>query len=302
MVALTEKKKDILDASLHLFSVNGYNETSMQDIASYCNISKATIYKFFKSKEELLAYIVKYLHEEIINILNEINSNNSLNAKEKFEKKIFLLFSDFLNKKDFAMSLIESNKSFKNTVVEDALDNGKKLFYNWLKNSIYEYFGDSVNSIILDLTCILNGILREFLTALMFDKLIIHDFNKLSVFIVDIIISIHEFHINEKPIIKENCLKFLSENDKFQRDKNILFDKWHNYILKSKNIINLHNLDNKDDVLNSLELLDEEFNKKEDARTFLINALFLYLKKVELLSSEINILQIIWTKLNGRKI
>ncbi|MDO4535248.1 MAG: TetR/AcrR family transcriptional regulator [Clostridium perfringens] len=302
MRALTEKKKDIMDATLHLFSVNGYTETSMQDIASYCNISKATIYKFFKSKEELLAYIVKYLHEETINILNEINSNNSLNSKEKFEKKIFLLFNDFVSKKDFAMSLIESDKSFKNTVVEDAFDNGKKLFYSWLKDAICEYFGDSVNSIILDLTCVLNGILREFITASMFDKLIIDDFNKLSTFIVDSLIAVHEFHINEEPIIKENCLKFLSENDKFERDKNILFDKWHNFILKSKNIINLHDLDNKDDILNSLELLDEEFNKKEDARYFLVNALFLYLKNVELLSSEINILQIIWTKLNGRKI
>ena len=302
MIALTEKKKDIMDTALNLFSVNGYSETSMQDIASHCNISKATIYKFFKSKEELLAYIVKYLHEDTINILNGINANTSLNAKEKFEQKIFLLFSTFVNKKDFAISLIESDKSFKNTVVEDAFDNGKKLFYGWIKDSIFEYFGDSVNSIILDLTCILNGMLREFFTASMFEKLIIDDFNELSTFIVDVIISVYEFHINEQPIIKENCLKFLSENDKFERDKNVLFDKWHNFILKSKNIINLHDLDNKDDILNSLKLLDEEFNKKENARIFLINALFLYLKKIDILSSEINILQIIWTKLTGRKI
>lgn len=302
MVTLTEKKKDIMDTALHLFSINGYNETSMQDIASHCNISKATIYKYFKSKEELLAYIVKYLHEDTINILNEINSNNSLNAKEKFEQKIFLLFSTFINKKDFALSLMESDKSFKNTIVEEAFDNGKKLFYGWIKDAIYEYFGDSVNLIILDLVCILNGLLREFFTASMFEKLIINDFNELSTFIVNTIISVYEFHIDEKPIIKENCLKFLSENDKFERDKSVLFDKWHNFILKSKNIISLHDLDNKDDVLNSLELLDQEFNKKENARVFLINALFLYLKEVELLSSEINILQIIWTKLNGRKI
>ena len=72
------------------------------------------------------------------------------------------------------------------------------------------------------------------------------------------------------------------------------------YTSKSKNIIHLHDLDNKEDILNSLELLDEEFNKKENSRDFLINALFLYLGNVELLSSEINILQIIWTKLNRR--
>lgn len=300
MVAFSEKKKLILDASLHLFSLNGYNETSMQDIASYCNISKATIYKFFKSKEELLAYIIKYLHEETINILNEINSNNSLNAKEKFEKKVFLLFISFINKKDFAMSLIESDKTFKNTVVEDAFNNGKKLFYNWIKDAIFEYLGDSVNPIILDLTCILNGILKEFFTATMFEYLIIDDFNELSRFIVNSITAIYEFHIKEKPLVTEKRMKFLSEDKNFRRDVNVLFDKWNNFILKSKKIINLHELDNKDNVLNSLELLDSEFKKQENARNFLMDALFTYLKNVEVLNSEINILQIIWTKLNGR--
>lgn len=302
MININEKKKDIMDASLHLFSVNGYNETSMQDIASYCNISKATIYKFFKSKEDLLAYIVNYLHEETINILNEINTNTSLNSKEKFEQKIYLLFTTFINKKDFALSLMESDKSFKNTVVEDAFNNGKKLFYGWIKDSIYEYFGDSVNPILLDLVCILNGILREFFTASILDYLIIDDFNELSTFIVNTIISIYEFHINEKPIVTKNCMRFLAEDTKFERDINVLFDKWDNFISASKKIIDLHNLSNKNDILNSLELLDEEFKKQENSRTFLMDALFAYLKNIELLSSEINILQIIWTKLNGRKI
>ena len=61
-----------------------------------------------------------------------------------------------------------------------------------------------------------------------FDKLIIDDFNELSIFIVNVIISIYEFHINEKPIIKENCLKFLSTNNKFKRDENILWS----YVIK----------------------------------------------------------------------
>lgn len=300
MININEKKKDIMHASLHLFSVNGYNETSMQDIATYCNISKATIYKFFKSKEDLLAYIVKYLHEETINILNEINTNTSLNSKEKFEQKVYLLFTTFINKKDFALSLMESDKSFKNTVVEDAFNNGKKLFYSWIKDSIYEYFGDSVNPIILDLVCILNGILREFFTASILDYLIIDNFNELSTFIVNTIISIYEFHINEKPIVTKNSMRFLAEDTKFERDVNVLLDKWDNFISASKKIINLHNLNNKNDILNSLELLDEEFKKQENARTFLMDALFGYLKNVELLSSEINILQIIWTKINGR--
>lgn len=302
MIALIEKKKDIMDVALNLFSINGYTETSMQDIASHCNVSKATIYKFFNSKEELLAYIINYLFEETINILNKINANTSLNSKEKFEKKIFLLLTNFGNRKNFAMSLLESNKTFKNTVVEDAFNNGKKLFYRWLKNSISEYFNDSDNLINLDLTCVLNGIIREFFTICIFDDVVVDDFYELSTFIVNCIISIHDFHIIEKPILKENSMKFLSEDEEFKRDINVLFDKWDNFILKSKKIVNLHNINNKDDVLNNLDLLNSEFKKKENARGFLIEALFTYLQNIEVIVPEINILQIIWTKINRRNI
>ena len=51
---LTPKMKDILKASLTLFSEKGYSNTSTKDIARTANVGEGTIFKHFGSKENLL--------------------------------------------------------------------------------------------------------------------------------------------------------------------------------------------------------------------------------------------------------
>lgn len=53
------KRRLILDAALHLFSEKGYDITSTDEIAGLAGVSKATVYSHFKSKEALLAAVVK---------------------------------------------------------------------------------------------------------------------------------------------------------------------------------------------------------------------------------------------------
>lgn len=52
------KKKTLL-AALELFSKYGYNGTSTNQIAEHAGVSQATIFKYFKTKEELLYSIVE---------------------------------------------------------------------------------------------------------------------------------------------------------------------------------------------------------------------------------------------------
>ena len=56
---------NILKASRRLFSRKGYNETHMTDIAKKSNISKATLYNYFPSKESLLIAIVNQMYQEL---------------------------------------------------------------------------------------------------------------------------------------------------------------------------------------------------------------------------------------------
>lgn len=51
-------KERILEEALILFSQSGYMGTSMSDIAARLGVTKAALYKHYKSKQEILDSIV----------------------------------------------------------------------------------------------------------------------------------------------------------------------------------------------------------------------------------------------------
>ncbi|MFC2168302.1 TetR/AcrR family transcriptional regulator [Acidobacteriota bacterium] len=58
-----EKKAQILEASIKVFSKKGLNNTKISDIADEASIGKGTIYEYFKSKDEVFAASF-YFHME----------------------------------------------------------------------------------------------------------------------------------------------------------------------------------------------------------------------------------------------
>ena len=60
---MTDTKQRILQEALKLFSQSGYKGTSMNDIASQLNVTKAALYKHYKSKQEILDSIVEKMNE-----------------------------------------------------------------------------------------------------------------------------------------------------------------------------------------------------------------------------------------------
>lgn len=57
-------KKRILDAAVELFSKKGYDATRVNEIAETANVTKGLIYYYFKSKEEILDYLLQLLFED----------------------------------------------------------------------------------------------------------------------------------------------------------------------------------------------------------------------------------------------
>ena len=87
---IEERKKDILDASLHCFLNFGYAKTSMDDVAKKAGISRPLIYLKFKNKEDLLIGLFDHLMEEPLAIASEIPKSN-LSKKEKLHKLVEVL-------------------------------------------------------------------------------------------------------------------------------------------------------------------------------------------------------------------
>lgn len=76
-----ETKTKIMDAAIKLFSNNGYNKASVEDICTEAGISKGAFYHHFKSKQELfLALLDSWLQA----IDNAIDASKDLSAPETF--------------------------------------------------------------------------------------------------------------------------------------------------------------------------------------------------------------------------
>jgi AcrR family transcriptional regulator len=85
MKTVEETKKEILEASERLFSHYGFNKTTMAEIAKDCNMSAANIYRFYESKEEILAAMSDSFFRQTEDLLREVLRRPGLTAAERLE-------------------------------------------------------------------------------------------------------------------------------------------------------------------------------------------------------------------------
>jgi len=54
-----DKRRQILDGALHIFTARGFDAASMSDIAAAANVSKGTLYVYFEDKEHLFVALIE---------------------------------------------------------------------------------------------------------------------------------------------------------------------------------------------------------------------------------------------------
>ncbi|WP_374166690.1 TetR/AcrR family transcriptional regulator [Arcticibacter sp. MXS-1] len=81
-------RESIIQAAQDLFRKYGYHKTSVNEIAKRAKIAKATIYKYFDSKEVLLHYILMdYISASVDEMIR--NAHNENNPETYLSKLIF---------------------------------------------------------------------------------------------------------------------------------------------------------------------------------------------------------------------
>lgn len=78
---MSATKQLIIDAALELFSVQGFEATSVGQIADAVGIRKSSLYSHFKSKEEILDTLIESLSEEYDNNAPIANSGAEFSAE-----------------------------------------------------------------------------------------------------------------------------------------------------------------------------------------------------------------------------
>jgi len=73
-----DAKERIINAAIQLFSQNGYDATRVNDIATAANVNKALIYYYFKSKQDILDYMVESLLKNAVSLALDFIQENIL--------------------------------------------------------------------------------------------------------------------------------------------------------------------------------------------------------------------------------
>lgn len=98
--SMQEKKDYIARIAGEVFFAKGFKESSLQDVSAKGNLSKAGIYHYFKSKEEMLLYILMKNTQEGIQALEESlarSDGRGLCPEEAF-KELVRSYADYLLK------------------------------------------------------------------------------------------------------------------------------------------------------------------------------------------------------------
>jgi len=79
------RKQYIMKVAQELFKKYGYENTSMDDVAKESEFSKTTLYKYFRSKEQLSIYVYRKIHLEKMAVLREFIDSGKTGAEKLFQ-------------------------------------------------------------------------------------------------------------------------------------------------------------------------------------------------------------------------
>ena len=90
-----ERKKQILDSAMIVFSRKGFHQARMDDIVKQSGLSKGTIYWYFSSKDVIITQILDNLFERELASLGELQ-NEEGSASDRLLKFMRISFNDLL--------------------------------------------------------------------------------------------------------------------------------------------------------------------------------------------------------------
>lgn len=194
------RKAKILDTAIELFRAKGYSAASMQDIAEACGMAKASIYKFFASKEELFTAAFVACHQTLLDRAAALEREGdwlSLSPKEKLRRKVEIQLeytvANHLFMIDFKELPIATNDHF-----IAAWKKKKAALQSWRRELLIEAYGESIEPYVWDIVAIFRGIHLEYLSFVQL-KVIAMPMSELAAFIVDRMDAVIGDMIRTKP-------------------------------------------------------------------------------------------------------
>lgn len=166
-----DKKNQILQTALTLFSAKGAKATSMQEIAEACGISKGSLYLSFKSKEELEQEVYQYCFSVLDEKLTHVDKQKDLPPKERLRRQFAVMFDYVLELREFLfMESLDLLGSGKLPYKACGLQNHDRRLLELLQTRLPEIYGPGITSYVGDMTLLFTGMFGAYMRLLFFSQ------------------------------------------------------------------------------------------------------------------------------------
>lgn len=261
-------KDDVLAAGIQVFREKGYELSSVQDIANACSISKASLYTFFSSKEEIFLQVFTSLQNDFKNNL-ELLRSTKLDPKTQLVRANTLLTQLFST--DY-LTLLASNDPR-----TDAIRLKKDEFGVWLlkvfKDLFIEAYGTKCEPFIWDLLSLWRALNREYTNLLAHGNLDGRSADQAS----DHLIAITDQFVDDMatgkiPIFITSPIArsfFDASQTEISRSPELFSNFFDNI---DEALVNLHSAQRADDIRQMIAFFRTEI-ESEEPRWFLLHAI-----------------------------
>jgi AcrR family transcriptional regulator len=103
-----DRRRQILDTALTSFSVAGYHNTSMNDIAEALSMTKPVVYQYFDSKRALYLELLRFVGDDLVTTVTASVAGSN-NPHDQAEQGMIAYFTWVSNNKDAFALLFESS-------------------------------------------------------------------------------------------------------------------------------------------------------------------------------------------------
>jgi len=122
---MSDKREHILTVAEELFGENGFDGTSVRDIAQKAGVNLAMISYYFGSKEKLLEALIELRAGYSFGILEELNKDQSLSPWDKIDRLVDFYVDKVLSNLRFHIIMYREATNFRSEEIRDRIINIK---------------------------------------------------------------------------------------------------------------------------------------------------------------------------------
>jgi AcrR family transcriptional regulator len=105
-----DQREAILASAAALFAHRGYLGTSMNDLAEACKLSKATLYHYYRDKEEMLVSIADQHVSRLVELVRSVEKDASVAPEQRLETLITRFLNEYADAQSAHRVLTEDVK------------------------------------------------------------------------------------------------------------------------------------------------------------------------------------------------